>query len=368
MFFDFSCTMAEVRKSKRRTKGLKGPYRASMLTDLPSFDLNVSNSPLEAVKKKRNRCSALVENSQPVMVDSSSLGKHSEISFVTHDSMSGVMTVPAHNLLSSQSVLVQPDTEHVHSVRDVSVHVSDNPAPEGEVFNSDSESDMPIFGVIPTQSHNQKSSEFFTVDQGVLNQVLNDKTNPSEGVDNWCRNRFNAWRKAKGMDTSKSIEYYWDHLKEFGQILTVFFLEVAKVNGKRYPTESLMGLYNAFNRILCAEQRKRCIEQNKTEPIFEIEKHPFFLTVNRAVNESMTMSVNAGANKGRKKARGLTFEDEVMILSHPSHQVTFARGLLKRVVYYCTIIFYVRGNSEMHNLRYCDFQRGENNAGFTYIK
>jgi len=126
---------------------------------------------------------------------------------------------------------------------------------------------MSIFGIVPTQSSNQKSSEFFTIDQGVLNQVLNDKTNLYEGVDNRCRNRFNAWKKAKGWIHLKP-EYYWDHLKYFDQILTVFFFEVAKVNGKRYPTESLMGLYNAFNRILCAEQRKCCIEHNKTQPIF----------------------------------------------------------------------------------------------------
>jgi hypothetical protein len=104
------------------------------------------------------------------------------------------------------------------------------------------------------------------------------------------------------------------------------------------------------------------------EPRFEIENHPFFMTTNRAVNESMTLSVNAGANKNRKKAKGLTFEDELKFLSHPSHQVTFPRGLLKRIVFYCTIIFYIRGNTEMHGLLYSDFQRGVNNAGSEYVK
>lgn len=42
----------------------------------------------------------------------------------------------------------------------------------------------------------------------------------------------------------------------------------------------------------------------------------------------------------------MTFEDKMKILSHLSHQVTFARGLLNGAVYYCIIISYVRDNTE----------------------
>lgn len=85
--------MAEVRKSKRCTKGLKDPYRASMLDDIPSFDLNVTDSPPDLVKRKQTRSRVVVENSNPVMVDSSSLGEHAEINFVKHEFVSGIMSV-----------------------------------------------------------------------------------------------------------------------------------------------------------------------------------------------------------------------------------------------------------------------------------
>lgn len=364
--------MADLNRPKRSTRGLRGRVRAAML-EVPSFDLRMPDSPSHV---KRRRSKAREKSLSEITDPSCTTSLPSTVGVSSSEPTDPEHSVPAQSISPPivpapiescpvQRDFVEPQSVSSEARPDLSTTVLPVVPETGD--NSDSESDMPLFPSGPPPNQD-KSSEFFSVDQGVLNRVLNDKSNPSERVDNWCRNRFKAWRAAKGMDTSKTIEYYWDHLKELGEILTVFFLEVAKRNGQRYPTESLMGLYNAFNRILCAEQRKRCIEHNRVEPVFEIEKHPFFLTTNRAVNESMTLSVNAGANKGRKKARGLTFEDEIKILSHPSHQVTFARGLLKRLVYYCTIIFYVRGNTEMYNLLYSDFERGVNSAGFTYIK
>ena len=145
-------------------------------------------------------------------------------------------------------------------------------------------------------------------------------------------------------------------------------METCKKNGDRYPIESLMNLYNSFQRIIQRAQKKRIQETNQMEPIFIITEHPFFMSVNRVVNEAMLMSRNAGANKGRRKVNCLTFEDEKKILNHPHHQVTSPRGLQKRIVYYCTIVFLIRGNHKMWGLKYEDFTIGTNNAGYMYVK
>jgi hypothetical protein len=63
---------------------------------------------------------------------------------------------------------------------------------------------------------------------------------------------------AKDIDKSRKIEAI--PLKELSELLARYFLETAKKNGQRYPTESLMNLYNGFNRILQNDQRKRMNE------------------------------------------------------------------------------------------------------------
>ena len=129
-----------------------------------------------------------------------------------------------------------------------------------------------------------------------------------------------------------------------------------------------MNLYNSFQRIIQRAQRKRIEETNQIEPVFIITEHPFFMSVNRAVNEAMLMSRNAGANKGRRKVSCLSFDDERKILDHPEHQITSPRGLQKRVVYYCTVVFLIRGNNEMWGLQYNDFTIGVDNAGYSFVK
>ena len=65
---------------------------------------------------------------------------------------------------------------------------------------------------------NDATEEFLEVDDELLNRVLNEDRNRSERNEIWCRNRFNSWRKRKGMDCSKNIEDY--DLRELGQVLT----------------------------------------------------------------------------------------------------------------------------------------------------
>ena len=102
-----------------------------------------------------------------------------------------------------------------------------------------------------------------------------------------------------------------------------------------------MNLYNSFQRIIQRAQRKRIEETNQVEPVFIITEHLFFMSVNRAVNEAMFMSRNLGANKGCRKVSCLSFEDERKILDHSAHQIDTPRGLQKRVVYYCIVVFLI---------------------------
>lgn len=50
---------------------------------------------------------------------------------------------------------------------------------------------------------------------------------------------------------------------------------------------------------------------------FQIQKHPWFLCTNQALQTAMKNSREAGANKGRQKVDGLTYEDEIKILGYP---------------------------------------------------
>jgi hypothetical protein len=265
---------------------------ADALLQCPSFDLNVSVSPVQPVKKSCrvrkptykvvNQPKFFPKSSDSIMIDTSSLAKHSEVTFVTEN---------VHGVLNDQSVLVVPQSDP--SVHDVLVDSGDTLCSVATSVSAvpDSIPTPLTVAVIPENppSSVNRSSEFFSVDPSILENLFNDKTNPSEASDNWCRNRFDAWRVAKDIDKSRKIEAI--PLKELSELLARYFLEMAKKNGQRYPTESLMNLYNGFNCILQNDQRKRLNETGQVEPLFCITKHPFFLNVNKAINKSMELSI-----------------------------------------------------------------------------
>lgn len=94
-----------------------------------------------------------------------------------------------------------------------------------------------------------------------------------------------------------------------------------------------------------------------------MHEHPHFGRVNKAVILAMKKSILAGANKARRKVDYFTDEDEIKILAHPNHQPTFPSGVQKRLVFFCTTVFLIRGNSELYNLRLSDFTLGTDERG-----
>jgi hypothetical protein len=170
---------------------------ADALLQCPSFDLNVSVSPVQPVKKSCrvrkptykvvNQPKFFPKSSDSIMIDTSSLAKHSEVTFVTEN---------VHGVLNDQSVLVVPQSDP--SVHDVLVDSGDTLCSVATSVSAvpDSIPTPLTVAVIPENppSSVNRSSEFFSVDPSILENLFNDKTNPSEASDNWCRNRFDAWR------------------------------------------------------------------------------------------------------------------------------------------------------------------------------
>ena len=226
------------RKSARCNKaaGLRGKFVPSLLVpSLPSFEL-LSQGCDSSLVKVVKRCKSMgkrqthgelssnvdVNNSSGALVDSSALGIHSEVVFVN---MNSELDVPKKDTDTNadtrllNSVLVDgTDSSTVqqplHLDTDTSV---DNGTSTGNMVNVP---ELNISNAIESSitTRDESVEEFLEVDDELLNRVLNEDKNPSARNESWCRNRFNSWRKRKGMDCSKKIEEY--DLRELGQILT----------------------------------------------------------------------------------------------------------------------------------------------------
>ena len=200
-------------------------------------------------------------------------------------------------------------------------------------------------------------SEFCKFDQASFDKEMQScNKNGTTKSNSWIKNRFNSWRCASGLDISIPLESL--PLKELAEMLVKFFFVLKKKNGKRYPSQSVMGIYKGFNRIMCKVQSNRIDETGVNEEQFVMHSHPIFGRVNKSVILAMKKSIMAGANKERRKVDYFTNDDELKILAHPLHQATFPTGVQKRFAWYCTTVFLIRGNNELYFLRLADFTLG----------
>ena len=249
-----------------------------------------------------------------------------------------------------------PSSSSVH-LGEVPVHASEFP------LQDRSSQDLVVHvahAIVPS------SSEFLDLDQEDFNSVQNGDESNSYRNERWCINRFNAWRRHMNIATDIPVEKI--PLQELGVILSKFFFMVCKVDGSRYPTESIKNLLMSFNRIILREQKTRINLTGNEEVEFNIQRHPWFVGACRAVQKAMTKSKDLGANKPRRKVDPLTYEQEKLILAHPLHQVTSAHGIHKRMAFYCFIVFLIRGNTELWKVMVKDFTIEVDQRGREFLK
>ena len=94
----------------------------------------------------------------------------------------------------------------------------------------------------------------------------------------------------------------------------------------------------------------------------------FFLEVSSAVVAAMEKSRDAGVNLGRKKPKCLSFAEEAMILNHHSHTITYNVGVLKRILWFNTTYFLIRGNKEMYKLKFRGFLQSTDDLGRQFVE
>lgn len=186
-------------------------------------------------------------------------------------------------------------------------------------------------------------------------------SNPSAAIDQWAVNRLNKFHEFKGWNNGIPFKELLG--RDCVSLLTNVFEQVCKKNGNLYPSQTLMGIYRAFHRILRKKQEKRVIESGKEEPVFDMRSSPLSKPVAVACVLAMERSRKAGANLPRKKASVITFADEAIILAHLSTSVSHSRGLQRRAGLFLLNRFCIRGGKELYNLLKSDFIFGADVRG-----
>ncbi|KAG0570447.1 hypothetical protein KC19_6G162600 [Ceratodon purpureus] len=214
-------------------------------------------------------------------------------------------------------------------------------------------------------SSQSSQSRFLPLDPTLVNRVKELKRGKSFKNNNWAINRLNAWRSEVGKELTPIDKMPYE---ELSGVLLEFFLCICKDSGERYPSGSLRNFHKSFNRILRDAQRLRISQTKVNEEPFSIETNPYFVEVNSAVVAAMEKSRDAGANKQRRKPKCLSFAEEALILGHASQSLSSNVGVLKRILWFNTSQFMIRGNTEMYKLRFKDFTQGIDDHGRCYVE
>lgn len=219
--------------------------------------------------------------------------------------------------------------------------------------------------VVPSQVtinvQGKPSFEFLDEDESFQRSLAEGGGNASAAVDRWARNRLNKFRLFKGLSVTVPLEDL--PAADCSCLLTKFFEQVTKKDGALYPSQTLMGLYRAFHRILRRKQELRIHQSGKDEPTFCMRSSPLFKQVGVSCVLAMERSRRAGANQPRKKAVVISLADEGSILSHPCTSALHPRGLQRRAVFYLLCCFAIRGGTKLYNLGKEESRFGEDEAG-----
>lgn len=213
----------------------------------------------------------------------------------------------------------------------------------------------------PLNAHGELAFKFLDEDLDFQRIVAEGGENPSAKVDRWARNRLTEFRKFKKF----ALLPHFDKMQpaDCVALLVKFFKQVCKRDGNRYPTQSLMGLYRAFNRILRKAQEQRIVATGIVEPPFKMRESVVFKPVATACVLAMKRSRDSGANLKRKKAAVITVADECVILADACTNPLCPRGLQRRAIYFLLCRFGIRGGDELYRLNPADFSFGSNGSG-----
>ncbi|KAG0631326.1 hypothetical protein M758_1G244300, partial [Ceratodon purpureus] len=330
---------------------------------VPSVTLAASSVPVVATSTVPMPSSEPIEASKEVLLDTSRFGITSDCSLLPSVSpavRSVIPDMPGFDLFPASQV-AEPTVSY--SDCEETDESSDDDGYHDLAMPSDA-------GLSDTAGPSvtgpcSRPSPFFSIDQSLVEKCKDFNKGKSLKNENWARNRLNAWRESVNMELVPIEDMTFSDLAE---VRLQFFLCVCKDSGQRYPSGSIRNMHRSFNRIICKAQTKRIAETKVNEIPFDITENPFFIQVNNAVIQSMELSRNAGVNKVRKKPKSITFAEEALLLNHESTQLTFGRGVQKRMLWYSSSRFFIQGNKEMYNLKYKDFTRGVNDVGLPYVE
>lgn len=186
----------------------------------------------------------------------------------------------------------------------------------------------------------------------------------SKRAESWARARFDSWRALNNKPTIGSVEDLCDHdMKELGELVGLFLVQVRKQNGKEYPPETVGSLLRALGRVIRAYQEARIAETQVPEVPFNIMSDVRFRKARQAVTDNVASAVRLGLGKRRKRVDILTLHDEAAMLALSTYKSTTAKGCSMRFAYFCTRNFFIRGPAELHELTDLDLTLGKDQFG-----
>ncbi|CAM6081530.1 unnamed protein product [Calypogeia fissa] len=113
-------------------------------------------------------------------------------------------------------------------------------------------------------------------DKALVEAGRGEEKSPSKCSDKWALKRANTLRKGLGWDMSTDLGDL--PLKQLDQLFNNLFSRVVKKDGTPYPSATLMGMMNAFNRIIRRASEKRSLRGSDylVDRDFNINRHVAF--------------------------------------------------------------------------------------------
>lgn len=166
-------------------------------------------------------------------------------------------------------------------------------------------------------------------------------------MDRWARNRFNDWRKVSGIDQEESIEDMFERsVSRLNELLSTFFLQVQRRDGRLYPGETLVNLLRAISRIIRARIELRGLQTSSHSDEFYILEDPRFKKTCVSCIVSAQHSSKAGIGRKRRVTPALTPQQDVAILAQAFMSRSDRRGCQLRLAFYVTHNFLCKSSIE----------------------
>jgi len=176
-------------------------------------------------------------------------------------------------------------------------------------------------------------------------------------LEQWLRNKFNAWQKVSGISCNMEIEeMYETALAELNDLFSTFFLQVLRRDGKIYLGETLVGLLRALGRIIRGHCERKSIETSEKTKKFYILDDPHFIKACTSCLVSIQRSAKAGIGRKRKSTIGLTPDQIHAILAQDFMSRSDRRGCQMRLAFFVVHNFCVHAQQELYNLSVSDFE------------